>query len=133
MMTSTVRHCLDAFIERRRTLIREIHDEGETFSWKEEYQRFVIESAEAHIILTLILDWKGADAAQILSILYRRAQPQWFMGLPIRVCHNDTALIGSLAIPAYALTTENLLQLHRRLCQMFDPETLHSLSTTVQF
>src|SRR4051812_23238061 len=98
-MNLTARHNIDEFI---RCLGVPVYRDGEVAEWHEDTCHFVIESHTTHLLLCIITqpsgNASGDEIDAVLQVLYRRAAPQRFMGLPVRVYRNQESIIGALAI-----------------------------------
>jgi hypothetical protein len=114
---STAQHHLEEFI---RYISQPVRRNGQTFEWREEAYDFVLAAGKTHLLMCMIYFSAPNDENDALNMLYKRALPQRFMGLPIRIYRDEDWIIGTLAIPENAVTVERLTDLQQSLRNMFD-------------
>ncbi len=119
-MDLKARHHFDEFLRLLRTPVWKT---GTSAEWHDETRQFVLEEHQAHLLFCVMVSVPQSDGDAALEVLYKRAMPQRFMGLPIRVFRNREKLIGVIALPQEAVTADRLLKLQHALVKMFDLTT----------
>ncbi len=120
-MNSTAWHHFDEFL---RLLNMPVWRTEVAAEWHDETSRFVLELHEKYFLLSIMVSLPPGDGERVLRILYKRAAPQRFMGLPVRVYKNQDCIMGAIAVPKELATAERLMKLHHALSRMFDLTTL---------
>src|SRR5260363_216331 len=122
-MDSTAQSRLDEFVRNMRAPVQQ---EDNFLTWQEEPFRFIVEPQETHLIISIEQTALEADSERQLLELYRRAAPQRFMGLPVRIYQQNASMTGTLALPWDAVETEHLLKLCDALRDLFESASLNT-------
>ncbi|CCD29229.1 Putative Type III secretion system apparatus protein, ssaM [Candidatus Glomeribacter gigasporarum BEG34] len=122
-MDSTAQSRLDEFVRNMRAPVQQ---EDNFLTWQEEPFRFIVEPQETHLIISIEQTALEADSERQLLELYRRAAPQRFMGLPVRIYQQNASMTGTLALPWDAVETEHLLKLCDALRHLFESASLNT-------